>query len=90
MKWKEENQVFINMESTCYDGGDIAGTIFGTIIAIAALAALGYWLYKKKLNKKKGKCFASPFLKIVVCFENRTLGGALLVQIQKRQPKLIT
>lgn len=41
--------------STCYDGGDVAGAIFGTLVVVVAIAALGYLLYKKKLNKKKGE-----------------------------------
>lgn len=42
-------------ESSCYTGGDIAGAIFGTLIAVVVIAALGYWFYKRKLNKQRGE-----------------------------------
>ncbi|XP_058457374.1 uncharacterized protein DDB_G0284459-like [Malaya genurostris] len=32
---------------TCYDGGDIAGAIFGTLFATVLLAALIWWLYRR-------------------------------------------
>ncbi|KAL1380468.1 hypothetical protein pipiens_003577 [Culex pipiens pipiens] len=32
---------------SCYGGGDIAGAIFGTLLAIVLVAVLGWWLYKK-------------------------------------------
>lgn len=42
-----------NME--CYGGGSIFGAIFGTIIAIALLGVLAWWIYKKYyLKHQKG------------------------------------
>ncbi|XP_039432128.1 formin-J-like [Culex pipiens pallens] len=32
---------------SCYGGGDIAGAIFGTLLAVVLVAVLGWWLYKK-------------------------------------------
>ncbi|XP_063695909.1 uncharacterized protein LOC134827257 [Culicoides brevitarsis] len=40
-------------EGTCFNGGDIAGAIFGTLIAVVITAAVVYWLYIKHLNKKR-------------------------------------
>lgn len=40
-------------EGTCFNGGDIAGAIFGTLIAVIVTAAVVYWLYIKHLNKKR-------------------------------------
>lgn len=33
--------------ASCYGGGDIAGAIFGTLLAVVLIAVLGWWLYKK-------------------------------------------
>lgn len=39
----------------CYGGGSIVGAIFGTIIAIAVLGVLAWWIYKKYyLKHQKG------------------------------------
>lgn len=39
----------------CYGGGSIFGAIFGTIIAIAVLGVLAWWIYKKYyLKHQKG------------------------------------
>lgn len=35
------------MDETCYSGGSIFGAIFGTIVAIAFLAAVAWWIYMK-------------------------------------------
>lgn len=43
--------------ASCYGGGDIAGAIFGTLLAVVLIAVLGWWLYKKGyIPKRKGKC----------------------------------
>jgi hypothetical protein len=43
---------------TCYGGGDIAGAVFGTLIAVILLEILFWWLYRRYVLKQKGKCFA--------------------------------
>lgn len=44
------------MDDECYGGGSIVKAIFGTIIVIALLALLGWWIYKKYYCKhRKGK-----------------------------------
>lgn len=40
--------------STCYGGGDIAWTFFGTLICGAILAYIAWRLYKKYWNARKG------------------------------------
>lgn len=35
------------MDASCYGGGDIAGAIFGTLLAVVLIAVLGWWLYRK-------------------------------------------
>lgn len=41
---------------SCYGGGDIAGAIFGTLLAVVLVAVLGWWLYKKGyVLKRKGE-----------------------------------
>ncbi|XP_049298261.1 uncharacterized protein LOC125771571 [Anopheles funestus] len=38
---------------SCYGGGDIAGAIFGTLIAVILVAVLLWWLYKKNYILKR-------------------------------------
>lgn len=40
----------------CYSGGSIVGAIFGTLVVIALLGVLAYWIYKKFYCKhRKGE-----------------------------------
>lgn len=40
----------------CYGGGSIVGAIFGTIVVIALLGVLAWWIYKKFYCKhRKGE-----------------------------------
>lgn len=40
----------------CYSGGNIVGAIFGTVVVIALLGVLAWWIYKKFYCKhRKGK-----------------------------------
>lgn len=45
--------------SECYSGGDIAGSIIGTLICGALAAYIAWWLYKKYWSKRKGKTKSS-------------------------------
>ncbi|XP_058054495.1 uncharacterized protein LOC131206107 [Anopheles bellator] len=38
---------------SCYGGGDIAGAIFGTLVAVVLMAVLLWWLYKKNYIFKR-------------------------------------
>ncbi|XP_050080050.1 histone acetyltransferase KAT6A-like [Anopheles maculipalpis] len=38
---------------SCYGGGDIAGAIFGTLVAVILVAVLLWWLYKKNYILKR-------------------------------------
>jgi hypothetical protein len=39
----------------CYGGGSIFGAIFGTVVVIAMLGVLAWWIYKKYyLKHQKG------------------------------------
>ncbi|XP_053659216.1 dual specificity protein kinase splA-like [Anopheles marshallii] len=38
---------------SCYGGGDIAGAIFGTLLAVILVAVLLWWLYKKNYILKR-------------------------------------
>lgn len=43
---------------SCYGGGDIAGAIFGTLLAVILVGVLLWWLYKKNyILKRLGKWF---------------------------------
>lgn len=42
-------------QGTCYGGGDIAWTFFGTLICGAIVAYIAWRLYKKYWNARKGK-----------------------------------
>lgn len=46
-------------QGTCYGGGDIAWTFFGTLICGAIVAYIAWRLYKKYWNARKGN-FSSP------------------------------
>lgn len=47
----------------CYSGGSIFGAIFGTIVVIALLGVLAWWIYKKYyLKHQKGRLMTLFFL----------------------------
>lgn len=51
---------------TCYGGGAIAASIFGTIICIALLAIGAWFFYQKYWKLRGGKC--SILTRILFCF----------------------
>lgn len=43
----------INMDQSCYSGGDIAGAVFGTLFAAIILLTVTYFMYIMYINKKR-------------------------------------
>lgn len=43
----------INMDQSCFSGGDIAGAVFGTLFAAIILLTVTYFMYIMYINKKR-------------------------------------